>query len=76
MRQSKYGTRDPEIVRLRGKLRTDDAEKKRQAYADLERYKRQKRVREAEELLRGERRRALVAAGLDPDVEVDDGGAA
>jgi hypothetical protein len=67
---SKKVTRDPEVIRLRGRLRVDDPAEKRRRREELERYQHAKKVREAEALLREERRRALVAAGLDPDVEV------
>jgi hypothetical protein len=60
-------TRDPEVRRLRGALSTKDPEAKRRARKALEDYQRKQRIAEAQELLREERQRVLVAAGLEPD---------
>jgi hypothetical protein len=60
-------TKDPEVRRLRGRLATKDPEAKRRAREELEDYQRRQRVAEARRVLAEEKRRVLVAAGLDPE---------
>lgn len=60
-------TRDPEVRRLRGALSARDPEAKRRAREKLEDYQRKQRIAEAKRVLAEEKRRVLVAAGLDPD---------
>jgi hypothetical protein len=60
-------TRDRELIKLRGALSTKDPEEKRRAREALEDYQRKQRIAEAKRVLAEERKRVLVAAGLDPD---------
>jgi hypothetical protein len=63
---AKRVTRDPEVRRLRGRLKAKDPERKARAREDFEDYQRRQRIAEARRVLAEERRRVLVAAGLDP----------
>ena len=56
---------DPKFVKLRGRLRVDDPIEKQRRRDELDRYRRELKVREAKRLLDEERRHVLVAAGLD-----------
>jgi hypothetical protein len=58
---------DPELVKLRGALSTRDPEAKQRAREALEAYQRERKITEAKRVLAEERKRVLVAAGLDPD---------